>query len=145
LEIGVVEGALARFFQHRLTRQWRQGWHNVVARFASNQDAPHGPGVADTQRGLAALAFGWWAIREIRAVGFFGVDDRQSVGPEAIEESPHRGDNGRQRLHVVAQGGTKSTGFQKVALHIDDYERQAAVWERVGERGGSNGRHRRLL
>src|SRR2546426_10690461 len=124
LQIGTIESTLSRFFKHCLAWLWRQSWHDVVARFPGNEDAPHGAGVADTQRRLAALAFGRRAVREIRAMGFFRMDNGPSEGTEAVEELTHRRNNRRQWRHVVPQGLAKSPRFEKIALHIDNHERQ---------------------
>src|SRR5262245_40938967 len=83
-QIGVVESALARFFKHYLARLWRQSWHDGVTRFSGNEDAPHGTGVTDPQRRLTALAFGRRAVREIRAMSFFRMDNGPSEGTEAV-------------------------------------------------------------
>src|SRR5262249_20536769 len=145
LQIRAVESALTRFFKHRLARLWRQSRHDVVARFTGNEDAPHRARVTDTQRRLTTLAFGRRAVREIRAMGFFRMDNGPSEGSEAVEELPHRRNNRRQRRYVVPQGLAKSPWFEKVALHINHHERQAMQRELIEIRGGGNGRHGHLL
>jgi hypothetical protein len=101
LQMRAVESALPRFFKHCLARLWRQSWYDVVAWFTGNEDAPHGTGVADMQRRLTTLAFGRWAVREIRAMGFFRMDNGPSEGTEAVEELTYRRNHRRQRRHVV--------------------------------------------
>src|SRR5712691_232883 len=71
LQIGAVESTLPRFFKHGLAWLWRQSWHDVVARFTGNEDAPHGTGVADTQCRLPTLAFGRWAFIPADAVRLY--------------------------------------------------------------------------
>jgi hypothetical protein len=74
-------------------------------------------------------------------MGFFRMDNGPSEGTEAIEELTRRRNNRRQRRHVVSQGLAKSPGFEKIALHIDNDERQAMRWELIGEWSGGNGWH----
>ena len=78
-------------------------------------------------------------------MGFLRMDNGPSEGTEAVEELTHRRNNRHQRRHVVPQGLAKSPGFEKIALHIDNHERQAMHWELIGKRRGSNGRHGHLL
>jgi hypothetical protein len=78
-------------------------------------------------------------------MGFFRMDNGPSKGTEAVEELTHRRNNRRQRCHVVPQGLAKSPRFEKIALHIDNHERQAMHGEFIGKRGGGNGRHGHLL
>ena len=71
----------------------------------------------------------------------FRMDNGPSEGTEAVEELTHRRNNRRQRHHVVPQCLAKSPGLEKIALHIDNDERQAMRWELIGKRGSCNGRH----
>src|SRR5207253_11346136 len=78
-------------------------------------------------------------------MGFLRMDNGPSESTEAVEKLTHRRHNRCQRRYVVPQGLAKSPGFEKIALHIDNHERQAMHWELIGKRRGSNGWPRHLL
>jgi hypothetical protein len=133
-----VERALARLHDDDLARQRREFGHDVVARFAIDEDAPHGAGIADAHRRVAALALGRRAVGEVGTMRFAGVNHRHGMTTAPVEQAAHRGHDGRQQRHVVAQRLAEAARLDEIALHVDDDQRGVVRIELVDE-----GRRRR--
>src|SRR5258706_1441953 len=134
---GGVEGPLAGLEDDGLTRQRRQVRHDVIARLAVDQDAAHGPGVADAHRRASAAALGGRTVGEIGAMSLARVQHAEAVGPTPGEELPHRGHDGGEPAHVVAEGLPEAAPLDEVALHVDDDQgrRRGLEGERIGPGG----------
>src|SRR5262249_22470039 len=85
LKIGLVEGALARLINHRLTGKRIEFRNDVVARLAADENSAHWTRRTDTQGRISALHFQGRSIRKIGTMTLAGVYD-QHVGAACSRE-----------------------------------------------------------
>jgi hypothetical protein len=57
---------------------------------------------------------------------FDGVDDGKAAHAEGEEQPLEHGYDRSKAVHVVAQGSAEAAGFEEIALHVDDDEREPA-------------------
>ena len=69
-----------------------------------------------------------------------GMNNGQAKGSEGGEQMLEGGDDGLEAGDIVTQGFSKTAGFQKISLHIDNDQGQAIgiLGQRVGVRTGLN-------
>ena len=132
-EAGGVEGPLARLLDDDLVRKRRDLTDDGGARLAGDQHPPHRAAIADADRRIAALALRRMQVGKIGPVAFHRVDHRQFRCPEAVDEPPHRGDDGLQAKDIVAEARAEASGLGEIALHVDDDERDGPRIEPEGE------------
>jgi len=123
LEVGLVEGALARLVDHRLARDRIELLDEVVAGLAADQDAAHGPGLPDAHRGRATLDLGRRGVGEIGAMPLARVDHEEAEAAGGVEHGAARRDGRGQSRDVVAQRFPEAARLQEITLHIDHDER----------------------
>jgi hypothetical protein len=144
VELGGVEGTLARLDDDRFARAWGKLRHDVVAGLTVDQDAAHRARIPDPQRRPASLALGRRAVGEIGAVAFARVDDANTVPSRPREQVAHGRDDRGQATHVVAERFAEAAALDEIALHVDHDQRRGRGLERVGVRPRRDLRHGRV-
>ena len=127
MQVGRVEGALARLVDDRLAGRRIEFGNDVVAGLAAHQDAAHRTCIANA--GLAAPTdlLGRGQVGQVRPMALAGMHDRQAGGTPGRQQPAVGLDRASQLRDVIAQHFTKAAGLQEVALHIDD-EKAAFGW-----------------
>ena len=122
VEVGLVERALAGLVDHGLAVDGVELGDDVVAGLAANENAAHGALVADAHGRRAALDLGARCVRQIGAMTFTRVDDRQPVAAGGAQQLAQGRDDFGKLRHIVAERLAETAGLEEVSLHVDDDE-----------------------
>ena len=130
VQVGGVERALARLVDDRLAGLGIKLGNDVVAGFASHQNAAHRAGVADRRGAAAANFLGRRQIGEVGPMALARMENGKSGGAPRRQKLAVRLDGAAQLRDVVAEHFAKAAGLEKIALHVDDQERAMLRRER---------------
>ena len=139
VQVGGVEGSLARLVDHRLQRQRIQFRDDVVPGLAADQDAAHRSSIADCFGAAAPVLFGRREIAQVGPVAFPGVDHGQPGPPPRRQQHPVGFDGATEQGDIIAQHFPEAVRFKEVALHVDDEQGAAFLCQSKGIRFGFDG------
>src|SRR6516165_2825818 len=113
LQIGLVEGALARLVDHRLAGSRIKLRDDVVAGLAAYENAAHRARGADAQRRIATLDFDRRSIGEVRSMPFSGVNHEHIGSARGHEDIAHGPTAALRRETSLPSAAPKPPGSKK--------------------------------
>ncbi len=118
-EFGRIKRTFSRFLDHDLAVDRDKLGQIAVPASPAIRIRPIGPGVADPEAWLAAIALGRREIGKIRLVALHRVDDRQPGIAKPLKQSLDVRDDPRDPADIVAEARAETAGLGEIALHID--------------------------
>jgi len=105
-----------------------------VPRLPSDQYSAHWPKIADGSLAFAPHLLGRRKVSHIRSMPFPGVNHLQTLRAPRRKQLLVRLNRTAKLGNVIAKHLAESTRLQKVALHVDDYERAMSRLEFINIR-----------